>query len=94
MFVSKIIEKVALACVSEHVCTYDLHQRFQSAYRSGHSTETALLRIKSDLVYAIDNHRAVFLVLLDLSAAFDTIDHTVLLQRLSTVLYMVLMAMF
>jgi len=84
-FLSKIIEKAVLSRVSEHVDNCNLHRKFQSAYRSGHSTETALLRVKSDIVYAIDNRQAVFVVLLDLSAAFDTIDHNVLLNRLCTV---------
>ena len=55
----------------------------QSAYRPKHSTETALLKVKSDIVCEIDNRRAIFLVLLDLSAAFDTIDHDILTNRLS-----------
>ncbi|CAB3992083.1 Hypothetical predicted protein [Paramuricea clavata] len=47
------------------------------------STETALLRVFNDVLYAIDDHQEVVLVLLDLSSAFDTIDHTLLLERLS-----------
>ena len=56
--------------------------KFQSAYRRGHSTETALLRILNDLVVMSDGGNNALLVLLDLSAAFDTLDHTLLLQRL------------
>ena len=84
-FLSKLIEKAALSCVSEHIDSNNLIQKFQSAYRSGHSTETALLRVKNDIVRAVDNQQAVFVVLLDLSAAFDTIDHNLLLNRLYTV---------
>lgn len=84
-FLSKLIEKVALDRVNYHICTSNLSQKFQSAYRSGHSTETALLRVKSDIMNAFDNRRAVFLVLLDLSAAFDTIDYSTLLTRLHDV---------
>ena len=63
----------------------NLLQPFQSAYRSNSSTETALLKVKSDIMSALDNQQAVFLVLLDLSAAFDTIDHSILLNRMSNV---------
>ena len=55
---------------------------FQSAYRKLHSTETALLRIQNDILAAMDKGRVTALTLLDLSAAFDTIDHVILLDRL------------
>lgn len=55
----------------------------QSAYRNGHSTETALIRIQNDILTAIDNRQCIFLVLLHMSAAFDTVDHSVLLHRLA-----------
>ena len=51
-------------------------------YRACHSTETALTRVQNDVLMDIDNKRGVVLVLLDLSAAFDTIDHTLLLTLL------------
>ena len=54
----------------------------QSAYRAGHSTETALIKVKADLLNEIDNKEVVCLVLLDLSAAFNTVDHQILLERL------------
>ena len=60
----------------------NLAEPFQSAYRSCHSTETALLRVKDDIMMAIDNKHAVVLVLLNLSAAFDTVDYDILLTRL------------
>ena len=84
-FLSKIMEKTALIRVSEHIDNNELHRKFQSAYKTGHSTETALLRIKSDIMQAMDNGHAVSMVLLDLSAAFDSIDHSILLHRLSNV---------
>ena len=54
----------------------------QSAYKQLHSTETALARVHNDFQRALDNQKAVFLIMLDLSAAFDTVDAEILLQRL------------
>ena len=59
-----------------------LLESFQSAYRAGHSTETALLRVHNDIVNTVDQKKGVFLVLLDLSADFDTVDHDILLAFL------------
>ncbi|XP_072046962.1 uncharacterized protein [Amphiura filiformis] len=61
----------------------DIWDILQSAYRAAHSTETALLAVHNTILRAIDDNRAVFVVLLDLTAAFDTVDHRILLRRLS-----------
>ena len=56
----------------------------QSAYRQGHSTETALLRVINDILSSMNKQHVLILVLLDLSAALDTVDHAILLCRLET----------
>ena len=56
----------------------------QSAYKSGHSTETTLLRVQNDVLQEMDKGNVTALTLLDMSAAFDTIDHDLILERLST----------
>ena len=60
----------------------DLNEVFQSAYKKYHSTETALLRVFNDILCDLDNRKMTLLALLDLSAAFDTLDHAILLKRL------------
>ena len=56
----------------------------QSAYHSYHSMETTLLKVKADILSAMDNQEVVCLVLLDLSEAFDTVNHDTLIARLQT----------
>lgn len=75
-------EKVVLSQLLTHLQNNELLYPLQSAYRSGHSTETALLKICNDILTALDNNNVTLLSLLDLSAAFDTIDHSILLSRL------------
>ena len=65
------------------VIAHNLSSPFQSAYRKGYSVETALLKAKEDILRAFDNQNGVLLVLLDLSAAFDTVDHNILLSHLN-----------
>ncbi len=55
---------------------------FQSAFRAKHSTELALLKVYNDILLTVDSGASAILVLLDLSAAFDTVDHTILVSRL------------
>ena len=81
-FLSKVIEKVIASRLLDHMTENDLMDPLQSAYRKGHSTETALLRVHNDIVSAVDKGHGVCLILLDLSAAFDTVDHTILLTFL------------
>ena len=83
-FISKLLEKVVSRQLVNYLDISRLLPKFQSAYRADHSTETALLRVHSDLVAASDAGKISLIALLDLSAAFDTVDHAILLERLST----------
>ena len=81
-FLSNVLERIVLSQLNEHLNHNNLLSPLQSAYRPNHSTETALLRIVNDLLTAMDNNKICILTLLHLSAAFDTIDHQILLKRL------------
>ena len=72
------MEHVVAKQLVDHIHQHGLDNPYQSAYKSGHSTETALLSIKNDIHLSLSRGEATALVLLDLSAAFDTIDHTTL----------------
>ena len=82
-FISKTLERIIHTRLTTHLATFPSLCPFQSAYRKFHSTETALLCIYNDLLLAINKQRVSALILLDLSAAFDTIDHSILLTRLA-----------
>ena len=80
--IGKIIERLCLSRVIPHVASTGCFSSLQSAYRKKHSTETALLKIVDDLYRVLDSKSAAVLIGLDLSAAFDTIDHGILIDRL------------
>ena len=82
-FISKILEKVVASRLQSHINKNDLANPLQSAYRKFHSTESALLKVQNDIALSMDKGEVTALTLLDLSAAFDTIDHTTLTKRLS-----------
>jgi len=81
-FVSKVIEKVVAVRLLEHLNENSLLDPMQSAHRAHHNTETAPLRVHSDILDSVDKGNGVFLVFVDLSAAVDTIDHKILLDLL------------
>ena len=83
-FISKVIEKCVAGQLKKHAATNDLDEKFQSAYKNYHSTETAIVRVHNDILCALDKGKSVILLLLVLKAAFDTVSYSTLLTRLST----------
>ena len=95
-FIAKILEKLVLSQVSSYLNSHNLYNTCQSAYRPGpglllllllllgHSTETALLKVVNDLFLSLNKGNISVLALLDLSSAFDTIVHAILVHRLHT----------
>ena len=83
-FLSKLIERIVCVQLVNHLDKNGLYEVFQSAYRQMHSTETALLRVQNDILQAVDSRGCAILVLLDLSTAFDTIDHEKFIRALDT----------
>ena len=81
-FLSKLIERTVCNQITQYTGTTGMAEKFQSAYRASHSTETALIKVKDDIILrAIDNQRVTCLILLDLSATFNTVSHLLLLNR-------------
>ncbi len=80
-FISKVIAKVVAVRMKEHIYTHCLHDPLQSAYLELYRTE---IKVQNDILCALDNGNCVILIMLDLSAAFDTVDHKILLSRLSS----------
>lgn len=84
-FMSKILEKVVCKQLQTFLDSNGISEKFQSGFKPRHSTETALLRVFNDLLLTTDSGCSVVLVLLDLTSAFDTVDHNILLSRLEQV---------
>ena len=83
-YVTKLMEWAAAAQLVNHIESHGLMEVYQSAYCAFHSTEPALLKVKTNVIKALENQEVACLILLDLSVAFDTIDHNILLHRLET----------
>ena len=81
MFLAKILEKIASSQLRAYLDEYKLLPEMQSAYRQFHSTETALIKVFNDVLLAVDKGQEAVVVLLDFSAAFDSIDHTIMTDR-------------
>ncbi len=81
-FIGKIIENIVFNPLNNYLNSNGYLDNFQSGFRVHHSTETALIKIINDICFNSDSGKISVLVLLDLSAAFDTVDHNILLERL------------
>ena len=81
-FLSKILEKLVVKRLKKHMSAYNLYCNLQSAYRPQHATETAVLKIYHDIVSDLENGKCTVLASLDLSAAFDTVDHSIFIARI------------
>ena len=83
-FIAKIVEKLPLSKVSSYLNSHHLCKSLQPAYCPGHSTETALLKLVIDLFLSLSKGKVSILALLDFSSAFDTIYHSIVVNRLHT----------
>jgi hypothetical protein len=83
-FMSKIIERIVASQMVEYLSTSDLLEPFQSAYKAGLLTETILTHLHDHILKSMDSKKVVILVNLDLSSAFETVNHQLLLSRLAT----------
>ena len=81
-YIGKLVERVVLKRLNSHMESKGMHISEQSAYKKHHSTETILVKITNDLLCAFDSKSATVLLMLDLSAAFDTVSHKLLLKIL------------
>ncbi len=84
-FLVKILERVVASQLISHLTENNLFEPLQSGFRKFYSTETALVMVTNGLLIASDSGYLSILILLYLSAAFDTVDHLVLITRLETV---------
>ncbi|KAL9978241.1 hypothetical protein ACROYT_G015736 [Oculina patagonica] len=82
-YISKLTERAVFNQTYDHLVRSGLYPQLQSAYRQYHSTETALVKVANDILLNMNSQRVTLLVLLDLSAAFDTVDHKILLRCLT-----------
>ena len=82
-YLAKLLEKVVYAQLEQHLTAHTLLPASQSAYRKTYSTETSLLKVTNDILSALNQGKSTLLVTVDISAAFDTVNHQMLLERYS-----------
>ena len=85
-YLSKLVETAVVQQLSDYMAQNSLLEPLQSAYHKSHSTETAIIYVLNNLLTALNSNNIVFVTLLDCSAAFDLVDHQILLQCLSSLL--------
>ncbi|CAH2090128.1 unnamed protein product [Euphydryas editha] len=83
-FLSKVFERIVYSQLNLYLCTHNLLSPFQSGFRTGHSTVTALIKILDDVRFAMDNKHVAIVALLDFSNAFNCVDHDLLIAILRT----------
>ena len=83
-FISKLTESAVADQTQAYMSHHRLYPVLQSAYRKHHTTETALLRVHNDILMSMNKQHVTLLVLLDLSAVFDTVNHDILFSRLQS----------
>ena len=83
-YMSKIIDRMMYKQLADYLGKHSLLPEYQSGFRAHHSTETAVRKIMSDILSAADHGTVTLLGLLDMSAAFDTVEHFIVLDRLGT----------
>lgn len=81
---SKVLERVVHKQLTDYITTYQLLDEYQSGFRTGHNTTTALLKVTEDIREAIDQSKLTIMTLLDFSKAFDTVDLDILMFKLRT----------
>ena len=82
-FISKVVERCTLQQLMQHCNNHTLLPDFQSAYQKHHSCKTSLLKLTNNILWGMENQQATAMIILDLSAAFNTVDHEQLLQVLN-----------
>ena len=83
-FVSKLTERAVYGQTFDYLTTHELLRELQSAYRKRYGTETTLSKVQNDILLRMGRQQVTLLIFFDLRAAFDTVDHHVLVNRLET----------